>query len=52
MAVGVAGSHRHRHPWMVDRDGLGRHRNRSMAFGLVELEMWGCLRRCAKDHAP
>jgi hypothetical protein len=51
MAVGMACSDRRRHSWMVDRDGLGRRRNRSMASGLVE-ETLGCLHRCAKHQAP
>jgi len=36
MALGMACSDRRRHSWMVDRDGLGRRRDRSMASGLVE----------------
>jgi hypothetical protein len=53
MAVGMASSDRRRHSWMVDRDGLGRRRNRSMASGLVvDLKKLGCLHRRAKDHAP
>ena len=52
MAVGMACSDRRRHSWMVGRDGLGRRRDRSMASRLVELEMLGCLDRCAKHHAP
>jgi len=52
MAMGVVGLHSHRHPWMIDRDGLGRHCNRSMAYERVDLETLGYLHRCAMHHAP
>jgi hypothetical protein len=52
MAVGMACSDRRRHSWMVDRDGLGRRRDRSTASGLVDPKLLDCLRRCAKHHAP
>jgi len=41
-----------RHSWMVACDRLGRRQIRSMALGLVDLELLCCLNRCAKDHAP
>jgi len=53
MAMGMAGPDGCRHVWMVVRDRLGRRHIRSMAMGLVDqLELLGCLNRCAKDHAP
>jgi hypothetical protein len=52
MAMGMGSSDGHRHNWMVDRDGLGRHRNRSMASGLIELETLDCYRSRAKHHSP
>jgi len=52
VAMGMAGSGRRRLSWMVDRNRLDRCHNRSMAFGLVDLETLGCFHRCAKDHAP
>jgi len=48
----LAGFGRHRDKWMVARYRLGRRHIRSMALRLVDLEMLGCLYRCAKDHAP
>jgi hypothetical protein len=52
LAMGLAGSGRRRHSWMVARDRLGRRHSPRMAFGLVDLETLGCLHRCADDHAP
>jgi hypothetical protein len=51
MAMGLVGSDRRCHSWMVDRNRLGCLHTRSMALP-VDLETLSCLHRRAKDHAP
>ena len=51
MAMGLAGSDRRCHGWMVRRDRLDCLHARSIALP-VDLETLSCLHRRAKDHAP